>query len=128
MIFELKSLLRKTRNILQSIHLQVNQAGSFLFLLTEGSLLHSEQVADVIEVVCFAVLLSDFLFDELIPVIHGEGFGRYHHFVPMSLDVVLFWRFGYIQSVEFYSSRNFLFSFENRQWYLDKRMYRIFIN
>lgn len=101
------------------------QARSFLLLLTERGLLHSEQVADVIEVVRLAVLLPDLLFDKLIPIIHGEGFGRYHHFVPMRFDVVLLRRLRYVQSVELHSSRDLLFTFENGQRYLKKFTFHI---
>lgn len=101
----------------------MDQAGPFLLLLTEGSLLHSKQIADVIEIVRLAVFLSDFLFYKLIPVIYRESLGRYHHFVPMSLNVVFLGRFGYVQSIKFYSSSNFFLSFENSQWYLSKQIY-----
>jgi len=117
-------ILESRRICRRDIHLQMYQAGSFIFLLAEGSLLHSKQIADVIEIVCLAVLLPDFLFDEFVPIIHGECLCRYYHFVPVCLNVILFWRLGYIQSVEFYSSCDFFFSFEDSQWYL-KHVYLV---
>lgn len=99
-------------------NLQVYQARTFFFLLTERSLFHSKQITDIIEIVRLAVFLTNFLLDELVPIIHGKCFCRYHHFVPMCFDIVFLRRLGYIQSIEFYSSCNLLFSFEDSQWYL----------
>lgn len=94
------------------------QARPFLLLLAERSLLHSKQIADVIEIVRFAVLLPDFLLDELIPVVNGKCLRRYYHFVPVRLYVIFLWRLGYVQSVELHSSCDFLFSFEDSQRHL----------
>lgn len=107
------------------VYLQMYQARPFLFLLAERSLFHPEQIADVIEIVRLAVFLSDLLLDELVPIIYRESLGRYHHFIPVRFNVVLFRRFGYVQSIEFYSSCNFLLPFKDGQWYLNKYKYSV---
>lgn len=55
-------------------HLQMYQAGTLVFLLAKRSLLHSKQIADVIEIVGLAILLSNLLFYELVPIVHWERF------------------------------------------------------
>lgn len=104
----------------------MHQARSFLFLLTEGRLFHSKQIADIIEVVRLAVFLPNLLLDELVPVIHGECLCRYHHFVPVRFNVILFRRLSYVQSIEFYSPCDLFLPFEDGQRYLRIRGFRNF--
>lgn len=95
MLKEIPNFITKRSNISDFIvqsHLQMYQAGTLVFLLAKRSLLHSKQIADVIEIVGLAILLSNLLFYELVPIVHWERFRWYDHLVPVRFDIVFFWR------------------------------------
>ena len=66
----------------------------------QRGLLHSEEVADGIEIVRLAVLLADLLLDK---------------FVPVRFDVIVLGLFHNVQAVKFQTTGDFLLAFEDGQ-------------
>merc|ERR1719228_1543066 len=80
-----------------------------------STLLHAENLAEGVELELFAVLLTDSLLDELVPVVDRESLGGDDQFVPMTAEVVIFGLFRDIDAVKFHLSGNLLFAFEDCQ-------------
>jgi len=83
--------------------------------LGQCGLLHSEQVADGIEIVRLAVLLADLLLDKFVPVVDRERFGRNDKFVPVRFDVIVLRLFHNVQAVKFQTTGDFFLAFEDGQ-------------
>ena len=92
----------------------VDESGGSFFLGQRG-LLHSEEVADGIEIVRLAVLLADLLLDKFVPVVYRERFGRNDKFVPVRFDVIVLGLFHNVQAVKFQTTGDFLLAFEDGQ-------------
>ena len=113
----------------------------FSLTSSNGTFLHSKGVAEGIKVKLVTVLLPDTLLDKFVPIecwersveewLRGQlivgSFHvypkwpllcRYNQFVPIGFDVIIFGLFGQVKAIEFQSSGNLFFPFEDCQGYL----------
>ena len=78
----------------------------------DGTFLHSQGVAQSVELELVAELLSDPFLDELVPVEGREGLGRDDQFVPVGFQVVVFRLLREVKAVELKPTSHLFLPFE----------------